>query len=136
MWSHLLVGVVAAPFMDMKRPTDTLFPTLCHGQVLGRHCYTFSCCHEIPSSSLQCLLLAALQSGSVLLLEETTRLQPRVLLALGQYLQSLGRCLEEAFTDKKEQSLSVPPSCVSTWKTSVSNIHVYTAPYFYCNFYE
>ena len=96
------------------------FPIRIYFQVLGRHNYTFSCCSETPSISLQRLLVTALRSGSILLLENTAHLQPRVLLKLGQCLQSLGQRLREAFEKCERQTPSVPSRVSPGYSINVS----------------
>ena len=70
-------------------------------QLLGRHCYQFSCSPSTKVSILHHLIGGALQAGSMLLLQDSTTLQPQVVVSLGEWLATLMAAVAKAFSGKQ-----------------------------------
>lgn len=92
--------------------------SMCHVcllQLLGRHCYQFSCSPQTGLSILHQLLCGALGSGSILLLENYLTLKPHVMISLGEWLGSLMLLVAKAF--KGKQSLVILQDQTKVWMT-------------------
>ena len=70
-------------------------------QLLGRHCYQFSCSPSTKLSTIQHLIGGALQSGSLLLLQASTSLQPQVVASLGEWMATLMAAVAKAFSGSR-----------------------------------